>query len=276
MISTAMVGELEAPICTVKLTPLSASIKSVASTLAHGMMTYYTGNASGQIPGLLPQPYYWWEAGAMFGSLIDYWYYTGDTTYNDITTQAMMFQTGPDRNYEPPNQTSDLGNDDQAFWAHSAMTAAEVKFPNPSPEQPQWLALAQAVFNRQAFRWDNQTCGGGLRWQIPYYNRGYDYKNSISNGCFLALGARLGAYTGNHSYFEWVDRTWDWMDRIGLISPQYQVFDGSDCSPALNCSQLDHVQWTYNGGVMLLGAATMWNQASFLPQPRDLQPTKPH
>lgn len=48
------------------------SIKRAASTLAHGMMNYYHGNESGQIPGLLPQPYYWWEAGAMFGSLIDY------------------------------------------------------------------------------------------------------------------------------------------------------------------------------------------------------------
>jgi hypothetical protein len=46
------------------------------------MMTYYKGNLSGQIPGELPGPppnpsitnagYFWWEAGAMFGSLIDY------------------------------------------------------------------------------------------------------------------------------------------------------------------------------------------------------------
>jgi hypothetical protein len=28
----------------------------------------------------------------------------------------------------------------------------------------------------------------------------------------------------------------------------------------LNCSQLDHVQWSYNSGVLLLAAATMWNQ----------------
>ena len=59
-----------------------ASIKSAASTIAHGMMSYYTGNETGQTPGLLPAPYYWWEAGAMWMILIDYWYYTGDTTYN--------------------------------------------------------------------------------------------------------------------------------------------------------------------------------------------------
>jgi len=51
------------------------SIKAATSSIAYNLMsTWYKGNQSGQIPGLLPGPYYWWEAGAMFGSLIDYWY----------------------------------------------------------------------------------------------------------------------------------------------------------------------------------------------------------
>lgn len=47
-----------------------ASIKSAASTIAYGMAKYYHGNESGGIPGILPPPYYWWEAGAMLNSLI--------------------------------------------------------------------------------------------------------------------------------------------------------------------------------------------------------------
>lgn len=35
----------------------------------------------------------------------------------------------------------------------AAMTAAEYKFPNPPPTEPQWLALAQGVWNSQAMRW---------------------------------------------------------------------------------------------------------------------------
>jgi len=136
------------------------------------MMQSYTGNISGNTPGLLPAPYYWWEGGAMFGSLIDYWYYTGDPTYNAVVTQGMQFQVGQYNNYEPQNQTFDLGNDDQAFWAMSALDAAETKFPNPPSNTPQWLPLAQAVFNRQAQRWDNATCGGGLRWQFNPFNAG--------------------------------------------------------------------------------------------------------
>jgi mannan endo-1,6-alpha-mannosidase len=238
------------------------SIKNVAQSVAKEMVSYYTGDRPGDVPGNLPDPYYWWEAGAMFGSLVDYWYYTGDTQFNKITTQALLFQAGPDADYMPHNQTKTLGNDDQGFWAMSAMSAAEVKYPDPPADQPQWLALAQGVFNTQAARWDNLTCQGGLRWQIFTFNNGYTYKNTISNGCFFNLAARLGRYTGNSTYFTWADTTWDWMAATGLISKDFNLYDGTDV--AIGCSQINHIQWSYNAGVFLLGAATMWNVVSVL------------
>ena len=64
----------------------------------------------------------------MFGALIDYWYYTGDATYNNVTTQGLLFQVGAGDYYEPANQSFDLGNDDQAFWGMAALTAAEYKY----------------------------------------------------------------------------------------------------------------------------------------------------
>ena len=70
-------------------------------------MKLYIGNETGQVPGLLPQPYYWWEAGAMFGQMIEYWYYTGDTTYNDVVSQGLLFQVGQNNDYMPQNQTKD-------------------------------------------------------------------------------------------------------------------------------------------------------------------------
>ena len=41
------------------------SIKDAASTIAFDMMSEYTGNHTGDVPGNLPDPYYWWECGAM-------------------------------------------------------------------------------------------------------------------------------------------------------------------------------------------------------------------
>jgi mannan endo-1,6-alpha-mannosidase len=46
------------------------SIKAASRILAHDMMSYYNGNQTGGIPGNLPLPYYWWEAGALFGAMI--------------------------------------------------------------------------------------------------------------------------------------------------------------------------------------------------------------
>jgi mannan endo-1,6-alpha-mannosidase len=157
----------------------------------------------------------------------------------------------------PANQTKDEGNDDQSFWGLAAMAAAEYKFPNPSADDPQWLALAQAVFNTQAQRWDDTTCAGGLRWQIFNFNTGYSYKNSISNGCFFNMAARLARYTGNSTYLDWANKAWDWISEVGLMDSTYHFYDGTD--DTLNCSSVDHIQWTYNAGVFVYGAAVMYN-----------------
>lgn len=227
------------------------------------MMTYYIGNESGQTPGYLPgsgtaDGYYWWEGGAMFGSLIDYWYYTGDATYNDVVSQALLFQVGSDDNYQPENASLSLGNDDQSFWAFSAMKAAELNFPNPPSGQPQWIPLVQNVFAAQAGRWDAATCGGGLRWQVFQYNNGYDYKNAISTGCFFNMAARLGKYTQNATYIDWAERAYKWVKSVSLIDPKnYYIYDGVSVTD--NCTSLNRLQWTYNFGVYLYGAACMWN-----------------
>lgn len=192
--------------------------------------------------------------------MIDYWFITGDTSYNSIVSEGLLFQTGPNEDYMPPNQTKSLGNDDQGFWGMAAMTAAELAFPNPPADKPQWLALAQAVFNTQASRWDDTSCGGGLKWQIFTFNNGYNYKNSISNGCFFNLGARLARYTSNTTYSDWAERTWNWVTEVGLIDNKYYVYDGSDDN--INCSTINHIQYSYNPGVYLLGAANMYNYVS--------------
>lgn len=222
-------------------------------------MAWYKGNDTGGIPGILPGPYYWWEAGGMFGHMINYWYYTGDDYYNSIVSQAIQFQTGTGDDFLPANQTKDEGNDDQVFWAFTAMDAAELNFPAPTdPNAPSWLSLAQAVFNEMAGRWDTSTCGGGLRWQIYTFNAGYDYKNSISNLGLFQLAARLARYTNNATYADWADKTWQWYSDASLWDgATYQIFDGTTTDS--NCSSVDHYQWTYNYAAAIGGAAYMYN-----------------
>ncbi|KAK4205126.1 putative mannan endo-1,6-alpha-mannosidase precursor [Triangularia verruculosa] len=240
------------------------SIRAAAKLVAGNLMAYYHGEEPGNIPGVLPGPppagaYYWWEGGALWGTMVDYWHYTHDQAYNDVTERALLFQANyPHNDYMPPNWTASLGNDDQGFWGMSAMLAAETTFKNPPPDQPQWLALAQAVFNTQASRWDDRYCNGGLRWQIPLSNNGYNYKNSIANAIFFNLGARLARYTNNKTYAEWATKTWDWMEGVGYIDPaNYNVYDGGHVEE--NCTDINRAQFSYTAAIFIQGCGFLYN-----------------
>ena len=140
-----------------------ASIKSAAATIVHDMLkTYYTGNVTAGQEGLLPTPYFWWEAGAMWGGLVDYWAYTGDKSDVETVGQAIASQASPTTDFMMPNQHYDLGNDDQGFWALTAMSAVEEDFPVPSGSNSTlWLELVENSFNDFASRWNKTQCDGG-------------------------------------------------------------------------------------------------------------------
>ncbi|XHF98409.1 hypothetical protein AWENTII_001962 [Aspergillus wentii] len=230
------------------------SIKNAAATAAYNMMSYYHGNESGQIPGKLEDT--WWEGGAMFMTLIQYWYWTGDTSYNDVTTQGMLWQKG-NNDFFPSNDSKDLGNDDQVFWGLAAMTAAELNF-TEQKDQPSWLSLAQGVFNTQVPRWDDQNCGGGLRWQIYPYQKGYTTKNAISNGGLFQLAARLAFYTTDQKYADWAEKIWDWSGKTPLLREDDWTIADTTTIEA-QCKDHGDLQWTYNYGTYLSGAAYMYN-----------------
>jgi mannan endo-1,6-alpha-mannosidase len=197
----------------------------------------------------------------MFGTLVDYWWLTGDGTYNNITQQAMIHQAGDGGDYMPNNQTMTEGNDDQGFWAMAAMSAAEHGFPDPPDEQPGWLAQVQAVFKEYVSRWETKYCGGGMRWQIFQFNTGFDYKNSISNGCFFNVASRLALYTGNDTYADWAEKIWKWHEDAGIITDNFAVLDGVHISDnaGAKCTEIDKTQWSYNSGIFLHGASVMYN-----------------
>lgn len=138
------------------------------------------------------------------------------------------------------------------------MTAVERSFPLPSTANVTYIDLAKGVFNDMAGpRWNTSTCNGGLQWQFNPNNAGFYYKSSIANGGFFQLAARLARYTGNSTYSDWAEKTYDWMARIGLLDSNYYVYDGTD--DTINCTGIDHDQWSYNVGTMLLGTAFLAN-----------------
>jgi mannan endo-1,6-alpha-mannosidase len=246
----------------------SQSIKSAAKTVVENVISIYNGGNGTSIPGIFPSPYYWWNAGLAFDSLVNYWALTGDDTYNDLVSQALLWQVGQNDNYMPTNQSASIGNDDQATWALAAMTAAEKGFPNPpsSSGVNSWLELAENVFNTQAPRWNISSCDGGLRWQIFPFNAGYDYKNAMSNGDFMQLAARLLHYTGNQTYADWALKASVWSFASKLIDVDtYAVYDGLSVQ---SCKDVNKVQWTANLGSYLTANVYMYNAVSNLHQNR--------
>ncbi|KAK5662692.1 hypothetical protein OQA88_8608 [Cercophora sp. LCS_1] len=242
--------------------------------LAHDLMSLYKGNETGEIAGILPGPpnvlkqgdYYWWEAGGFWNTFIDYWYLTGDETYNQLAVDGISSQAGDSRfgyAFMHPNWTASLGNGDQCVWALAALSAAERGFPAPAEGVPSWADLAQGVFDSQLWRWDreveNGTCGdGGLRWQVPPTNNGYNYKDSLSNGCFFNLGARLGRLNGNKTAIEVAEKAFSWMTEIGLINTEtWDVYDGGHVEH--NCTDINKAQFSASASVVIQGAAFMYN-----------------
>jgi mannan endo-1,6-alpha-mannosidase len=238
------------------------SIRTTARTIVNGILTLYTNGAPGTPAaniGLWPYPpYYWWQSGATWAGLIDYVSYTGDTSLVSTIHTGILAQRGPDSNFIVPEHRFDTGNDDQAFWGLGVMSALENRFPEPPAGLPSWFSMVRDLMDNQTNRWDTTSCGGGLKWQIyPENDYGYNYKNSVSNGAYFQLAARLARYTGNPTYVILAQRTWDWCESIGLIGPHFEIHDGSD--DKLNCTELDHTRWSYNVALFLYGAASLWS-----------------
>ncbi|KAI1098049.1 glycoside hydrolase family 76 protein [Jackrogersella minutella] len=238
----------------------TASVRSVASTLAYELMAWYTGNVTNtpETIAVFPEPYYWWEAGAAWGAMLDYSHYTGDSSYDDVITQALLSQVGPAFDFMMPLHYGSEGNDDQAFWSFAILAAAERNFPQPDDSVPPWLDIAANIWNSMVVRWNTSSCGGGLLWQIFESNpNGLTYKNSVSNGGFFQMSARLARATGNNTYLEWAQRVWDWSASVGFVDKDFNVFDGASIND--NCATINEVSFTYAHGIYMYGAAVLYN-----------------
>lgn len=141
------------------------------------------------------------------------------------------------------------------FWGLATITASETGFKEVEGK-PSWTSLARAVFNMMADRWDGE-CGGGSRWQIWQIKNGFNLKNSISNGGFFALAARLGLFTKNETYADWANKIWDWSQDSPLVNNHtWYVCDSTNTADG--CKGGDRTQWSYNYGSYILGAAFMY------------------
>lgn len=228
--------------------PSVGSLLTSASSLAASLKSSYPNPSI----ALLPRPYWWWQSGSTIDALLTYGGATGDRQYEALLQNTILSQKTGTNDFMTPDAT---GNDDQAWWALAAMTAAENGVPQAGDVS--WLDMARNVFNVQKSRWDSSLCGGGMRWKVLEGNGrdGWYYKNSITNGLFFQLAARLAKFTGDADAQAWAEKAYDWAAGVGLIDGNFNVYDGAD--DLRGCAISDHTQWSYNVGVFLHGAAVM-------------------
>lgn len=231
--------------------PTTESLITTAAQIAQTLRSTFPNPSLALVPG----PYFWWQSGLVNDALFTYGSITGDKQYEDLTKNTLFNQATGGNDF----MMSDAhGNDDQAWWALAALTAAENNVPVPAGA-PTFLSMAQNVFNEQKARWDMSTCGGGMKFKINAGEAGYDYKSTIANGLFFQLAARLAKLTGDADAMAWAEKSYDWVTSMGLIDGDFNVYDGTDDSKG--CVDLNHDQWSYNAGVFLYGAAVMASQS---------------
>lgn len=104
-------------------------------------------------------------------------------------------------------------------------------------------------------------------------NNGYDYKNSIANGAYFNIAARLARYTGDASYAEEAESTFQWLRDVGLVDEHYNVWDGAHTGH--DCKDINRAQFSYNAAILLQGSAFMYDVVSQQPRRPYTAPFQP-
>ncbi|KAJ4347494.1 hydrolase 76 protein [Ascochyta clinopodiicola] len=231
--------------------PKAKKLLSTAGAFASSLHATYPD------PGLalFAEPIWWWQSGSAVDALLTYTSTTGDSQYATLLSNTLITEATGTNDFMTVHAT---GNDDQAWWALAALTAAET---NLAPTGPvPWATLAQNVFQAQTTRWDKEKCNGGMKWKILKGDgtTGWHYKSSIANGLFFQMAARLALLTSSADIQAWAEKSYDWTVSVGLINPQFDVYDGTDDAKGENgCVDVNHNMWSYNVGVFMYGSAVM-------------------
>lgn len=83
------------------------------------------------------------------------------------------------------------------------------------------------------------------------------------------MGARLARFTGNSTFADYSEETWNWLTSVGFIDNEtWAVYDGAFVED--NCTDILQGQWSGNAASLTQGAAFMYNYVS------PLSSIKPH
>ncbi|KAK6518239.1 hydrolase 76 protein [Arthrobotrys conoides] len=238
------------------------TLKAAAKVVMRSLVDDYTSQKP-FVAGLLPSDYSFFESGVFFNTILNYAAFTGDKSYNSLFEKDFYNQIGENANFITKNNSARVVNDDVGYWALAAISAAEYGARPFESSAPSYLILADNAFNDFVQRWDDKTCGGGLRWAVQASDDRYGFKDTNSNGVFFELAARLGAQTGNQTYLDWANKVYDWTAKTKLIGSLEtnnvgQILAGASVKD--KCQQIDRTFYSAQQANYIYGAAVMYGK----------------
>jgi uncharacterized membrane protein len=105
--------------------------------------------------------------------------------------------------------------DDEGWWALAWIKAYDLT------NNPQYLTMAEFLFEDMTNGWDIAYGGGGIFWSKAHTDpngKNFPWKNAIANELFIAVATRLYLRTNTVSYLTWAEKGWLWFNESGLIA----------------------------------------------------------
>lgn len=218
--------------------------RNKASAAIQSMMDFYdpaTGRWQPEAP--------WWTTGNALQALLDYMAKTGSRQYMPQVNNTVVIQSAPLPWW--PSGGGDFradSTDDTGWWGLAMVRLYELTW------DPKYLTIAKEDEAYMYSYWNNDTCDGGIVWDIPTRS----YKNAISNELYLKLAASLHNIIPHDTlYLSRALQQWQWFKASGMINRANLVNDGLSEQGA-TCTNNGGTTYTYNQGVILGGLTQLY------------------
>lgn len=184
--------------------------------------------------------------------------------YNASFGNAANF-FGPNRDQTHSYFFSDQWNDDILWFGMPALSGAEM-YGITQPKQNQkntvdYIKLSKNTFDDVWKSWDPTTCNGGIFWiaKDSPVKSGADknYKSTITNVQFLSFAARMYGLTNDQSYLNKADMVYLWLQNIGLVRMNGDVYDGAS-APACTSFNTNQIALSYIYGQLIEGLSYLY------------------
>jgi mannan endo-1,6-alpha-mannosidase len=185
-----------------------------------------------------------WQNGVVLETMANVKAYTNSTQYEKIVHKGLRRVDELSNAYEP-----EPSYDDMAWYGLAYARVFEVFNYSNNKE---FLKTSMDIFDWNWKRgWDTNTtkgsCNGGF-----WFDNSNVFKGTITNVLMIQLGAKLYRLTGNSSFLERANQTYNFIARTGLIdSSTGVVYDSVDLTTCH--ADVGGTVWTYTQGITLAG-----------------------